>query len=163
MAELLGIHFCVQRVADTAVPDPIHGAKRIHEDANGPRLPSGFDFAREQVAAALRAWADFEDPAMQATAFRVSKDHRGACDVRGNTRNRSVKNNSDVHIDIDMAIQSADAQPGALRRLSQPPLQRQGRRRGDEQKTSARRMGNRTRICVERPIEACQRDCDAAF
>jgi 3,4-dehydroadipyl-CoA semialdehyde dehydrogenase len=90
------------RGAGTALIDPVLGTELVRVDATGLDLAAGFDFARTQGGAALRALSYRERAAMLAAAVKVLQANRDAYYEIATANSGTVKNDSAV--DIDGAI-----------------------------------------------------------
>jgi len=106
MTELLPNFFSGQwqigTATGTALIDPVLGTELVRVDATGLDLAAGFDFARAQGGAALRALSYFERAAMLGAAVKVLQANRDAYYEIATANSGTVKNDSAV--DIDGAI-----------------------------------------------------------
>ncbi|MEO7955024.1 MAG: 3,4-dehydroadipyl-CoA semialdehyde dehydrogenase, partial [Polaromonas sp.] len=83
----------------TALIDPVLGTELVRIDATGLDLGAGFDFAREQGGAALRALTYRERAAMLGAALKVLQANRDAYYDIATANCGTVKNDSAVDID----------------------------------------------------------------
>jgi len=79
--------------------DPVLGTELVRVDASGLDLAAGFDFARQQGAAALRALTYRERGALLAAAVKVLQANRDAYYAIATANSGTVKNDSAVDID----------------------------------------------------------------
>jgi 3,4-dehydroadipyl-CoA semialdehyde dehydrogenase len=103
MTELLPNHLGGQWVAGTGAGttllDPVLGTELVRVDATGFDLKSGFEFARDQGGAALRALSYRERAAMLAAAVKVLQANRDAYYEIACANSGTIKNDSAVDID----------------------------------------------------------------
>jgi 3,4-dehydroadipyl-CoA semialdehyde dehydrogenase len=85
--------------AGTALLDPVLGTELVRVDATGLDLAAGFDFAREQGGAALRALTYRERAALLSAALKVLQANRDAYYDIATANSGTVKNDSAVDID----------------------------------------------------------------
>jgi 3,4-dehydroadipyl-CoA semialdehyde dehydrogenase len=85
--------------AGTALFDPVLGDELVRVDATGLDLRTGFAFARDTVAAALRAMTYRERAAMLAAAVKVLQARRDDYYAIATANSGTVKNDSAVDID----------------------------------------------------------------
>jgi len=83
----------------TGLFDPVLGNELVRVDATGLDLATGFDFAREQGGAALRAMSYAERGAMLAAVGKVLQANRDAYYEIATANSGTVKNDSAVDID----------------------------------------------------------------
>lgn len=106
MTELLSNFFSGQwqtgSGTGTALIDPVLGTELVRVDATGLDLAAGFDFARSQGGAALRALSYRDRAAMLGAAVKVLQANRDAYYEIAIANSGTVKNDSAV--DIDGAI-----------------------------------------------------------
>jgi len=106
MTELLSNFFSGQwqtgRGTGTVLIDPVLGTELVRVDATGLDLAAGFDFARSQGGAALRALSYRDRAAMLGAAVKVLQANRDAYYEIATANSGTVKNDSAV--DIDGAI-----------------------------------------------------------
>ncbi len=103
MAELLsnylGGRWQAGTGAGTPLFDPVLGTELARVDATGLDLAAGFDFAREQGGAALRALTYRERAGLLNAALKVLQAHRDAYYDIATANSGTVKNDSAVDID----------------------------------------------------------------
>lgn len=85
--------------AGTPLFDPVLGTELVRVDATGMDLAVGFDFAREQGGAALRALTYRERAALLSAALKVLQANRDAYYEIATANSGTVKNDSAVDID----------------------------------------------------------------
>lgn len=85
--------------AGTPLFDPVLGTELVRVDATGMDLAAGFDFAREQGGAALRALTYRERAALLSAALKVLQANRDAYYEIATANSGTVKNDSAVDID----------------------------------------------------------------
>ncbi|MGH6640745.1 MAG: 3,4-dehydroadipyl-CoA semialdehyde dehydrogenase, partial [Polaromonas sp.] len=85
--------------AGTPLFDPVLGTELVRVDATGLDLAAGFDFAREQGGAALRALTYRERAGLLNAALKVLQAHRDAYYDIATANSGTVKNDSAVDID----------------------------------------------------------------
>ena len=85
--------------AGTALIDPVLGTELVRVDATGLDLSAGFDFAREQGGAVLRALTYRERAALLAATVKVLQANRDAYYDIATANSGTVKNDSAVDID----------------------------------------------------------------
>ncbi len=85
--------------AGTPLFDPVLGTELVRVDATGLGLAAGFDFAREQGGAALRAMTYRERAALLNAALKVLQANRDAYYDIATANSGTVKNDSAVDID----------------------------------------------------------------
>lgn len=85
--------------AGTTLLDPVLGHALVRVDATGLDLAAGFDFAREQGGAALRAMTYRERGAMLGAIVRLLQSHRDAYYDIATANSGTVKADSGVDID----------------------------------------------------------------
>ncbi len=106
MSELLSNHLAGrwQHGSGPGTPlfDPVLGTELVRVDAHGLDLAAGFDFARQQGGAALRALSYRERGALLAAAVKVLQANRDAYYELSTANSGTVKN--DTAVDVDGAI-----------------------------------------------------------
>jgi 3,4-dehydroadipyl-CoA semialdehyde dehydrogenase len=85
--------------AGTALFDPVLGTELVRVDAGGLDLTAGFEFARAQGGAALRALTYKQRAAMLAAAVKVLQANRAAYEEIATANSGTVKSDSAVDID----------------------------------------------------------------
>ena len=85
--------------AGTPLFDPVLGTELVRVDATGLDLAAGFDFAREQGGAALRALTYRQRAAMLGAALKVLQANRDAYYEIATANSGTVRNDSAVDID----------------------------------------------------------------
>ena len=85
--------------AGTPLFDPVLGTELVRVDATGLDLAAGFDYAREQGGAALRALNYRERAALLSAALKLLQTHRDAYYEIALANSGTVKNDSAVDID----------------------------------------------------------------
>lgn len=85
--------------AGTPLFDPVLGTELVRVDATGMDLAAGFDFAREQGGAALRALTYRERAALLSAALKALQANRDAYYEIATANSGTVKNDSAVDID----------------------------------------------------------------
>ena len=85
--------------AGTPLFDPVLGTELVRVDATGLDLAAGFDFAREQGGAGLRAMTYRERAGLLGAALKVLQAHRDAYYDIATANSGTVKNDSAVDID----------------------------------------------------------------
>ncbi|MEO6322621.1 MAG: 3,4-dehydroadipyl-CoA semialdehyde dehydrogenase, partial [Polaromonas sp.] len=85
--------------AGTALIDPVLGTELVRVDATGLDLAAGFDFAREQGGAALRALTYRERAGLLSAALKVLQANRDDYYDIATANSGTVKNDSAVDID----------------------------------------------------------------
>lgn len=85
--------------AGTPLFDPVLGTELVRVDVTGMDLAAGFDFAREQGGAALRALTYRERAALLSAALKVLQANRDAYYDIATANSGTVKNDSAVDID----------------------------------------------------------------
>lgn len=85
--------------AGTPLFDPVLGTELVRVDATGMDLAAGFDFAREQGGAALRALTYRARAALLSAALKVLQANRDAYYEIATANSGTVKNDSAVDID----------------------------------------------------------------
>ena len=88
--------------AGTALFDPVLGHELVRVDATGLDLPGGFEFARRQGGAALRALSYRQRGELLAAIVQVLQKHRDAYYEIATANSGTIRNDSAV--DIDGAI-----------------------------------------------------------
>jgi 3,4-dehydroadipyl-CoA semialdehyde dehydrogenase len=83
----------------TPLVDPVLGTELVRVDATGLDLAAGFDFAREQGGAALRALTYRERAGLLSAALKVLQANRDAYYDIATANSGTVKNDSAVDID----------------------------------------------------------------
>lgn len=86
----------------TTLTDPVLGTPLVRVDATGLNLNAGFDFARTQGGAALRAMGYSERATLLAEALKVLQTHRADYEEIATANSGTVK--SDSAVDIDGAL-----------------------------------------------------------
>lgn len=106
MSELLSNYLAGRwqtgRGAGTMLLDPVLGTELVRVDASGLDLAAGFDHARHQGGAALRALTYRERGALLAAAVKVLQANRDAYYEISTANSGTVKN--DTAVDVDGAI-----------------------------------------------------------
>jgi 3,4-dehydroadipyl-CoA semialdehyde dehydrogenase len=106
MSELLSNYLAGRwqtgRGVGAALLDPVLGTELVRVDASGLDLAAGFDFARTQGGAALRALTYRERGALLAAAVKVLQANRDAYYEISTANSGTVKN--DTAVDVDGAI-----------------------------------------------------------
>ena len=99
LSNYLGGRWLAGTGAGTALMDPVLGTELVRADATGLDLAAGFNFAREQGGAALRALTYRQRAAMLAAAVKVLQANRDAYYEIATANSGTVKNDSAVDID----------------------------------------------------------------
>lgn len=99
LSNFLGGQWAAGRGAGTGLFDPVLGNELVRVDATGLDLAAGFDFAREQGGAALRALTYRERGALLAAVGKVLQANRDAYYDIATANSGTVKNDSAVDID----------------------------------------------------------------
>ena len=98
--------------AGTTLVDPVLGTELVRVDATGLDLAAGFDFAREQGGAALRALTYRERAGLLSAALKVLQANRDAYYDIATANSGTVKNDSAVDIDGGLFTLSTYAKLG---------------------------------------------------
>ena len=99
LSNYLGGRWQLGAGAGTPLFDPVLGTELVRVDATGLDLAAGFDFAREQGGAALRALTYRERASLLSAALKVLQAHRDAYYDIAIANSGTVKNDSAVDID----------------------------------------------------------------
>lgn len=99
LPNLLGGHWQLGTGPGSTLQDPVSGADLVRVDATGLDLATGFAFAREQGAAALRILSYRQRGALLGAAVKVLQANRDAYYDIATANSGTVKNDSAVDID----------------------------------------------------------------